>query len=159
MIALGSNLGDRGEHLTKASEEIGQAQGVKLLSLSPIVESNALTAAGFDESKPKYLNAVAIIETSLKPKELMRVLQDIESRHGRVRLERWGSRTLDLDIITFGDEVKASRELTIPHPRAYQRSFVLVPWAALDPDAVLPGHGLVKELVEDLPDRDEVWFL
>lgn len=159
MIALGSNLGDRGEHLTKASEEIGQAEGVKLLSLSPIVESNALTAAGFDESKPKYLNAVAIIETSLKPKELMRVLQNIESRHGRVRLERWGSRTLDLDIITFGDEVKASRELTIPHPRAYQRSFVLVPWAALDPDAVLPGHGLVKELVEDLPDRDEVWFL
>ena len=67
VIALGSNLGDRGEHLTKASEEIGQAQGVKLLSLSPIVESNALTAAGFDESKPKYLNSVAIIEADASP--------------------------------------------------------------------------------------------
>ena len=115
-------------------------------------------ATFFWRSKRKYARR-STAETSLKPKELMRVLQDIESRHGRVRLERWGSRTLDLDIITFGDEVKASRELTIPHPRAYQRSFVLVPWAALDPDAVLPGHGLVKVLVDDLPDRDEVGFV
>jgi len=159
VIALGSNLGDRGEHLTSAAQEIGRLEGVKLIKLSPLVESHALTVSGFDATKPNYLNAVALIETSLKPKELMRALQGLENSHGRVRVERWGSRTLDLDIITYGNEIKATKDLTIPHPRAYQRGFVLLPWAAVDSEAVLPGHGSVADLAAEFAEKSEVWFL
>jgi 2-amino-4-hydroxy-6-hydroxymethyldihydropteridine diphosphokinase len=108
-----------------------------------------------DETKPNYLNGVVQIQTTLKPKELLEEIRRIETEHGRVRLERWGSRTLDIDIITYGDVLKAGKELTIPHPRAFERAFVLVPWAMLEPDAVLPGHGSVKELAA--PMQKEVW--
>lgn len=157
VIALGSNLGDRGEHIESAANQIGQIEGVKLVKLSGIVESFAVTPNGVDESKPKYLNAVALVDTTLKPKELLGSLQDIENGHGRVRLEKWGSRTLDLDIIDFGSQLKAGKELTLPHPRAYQRAFVLVPWAQVDPNAILPGHGSVAELAAEMP--GQVWFL
>lgn len=156
-MALGSNLGDRGEHLNQAAQQLGKIDGIKLRKLSPIVESFAVTPNGIDESKPKYLNAVALVETSLKPKQLLAACRLIESEHGRVRIERWGSRTLDVDIITFGDLIKDSKELTIPHPRAYQRGFVLVPWALADPEAVLPGHGLVTQLAQDK--SSEVWVV
>ena len=157
VIALGSNLGDRGEHIKSAASEIGELAGVKLHKLSKVVESFAVTSEGIDQTKPKYLNAVALVDTSLKAKELLAALQSVETSHGRVRIERWGSRTLDLDIITYGDSVKSGKELTLPHPRAYQRPFVLVPWAQVDPDAVLPGHGAVAELAAEMD--GEVWFL
>ena len=157
VLALGSNLGDRGEHIMGAATQLGQIEGIKLKKLSPIVESFALTPSGVDESKPKYLNAVALIETDLKPKALLAACQAVESSHGRVRVDKWGSRTLDIDIITYGDEVKANKELMIPHPRAYQRAFVLVPWALADPDAVLAGHGSVAELAKEYP--DQVWVI
>ena len=157
VIAMGSNLGDRGEHIKAAFEQLGAVAGITPIALSPIVESYALTESGYDETKPRYLNAVAIVKTSLKPKPLLSALQAIESEHGRVRIERWGSRTLDLDIVTYGSELKASKELTIPHPRAYQRPFVLMPWLALDPNAVLPGHGPVAQI--DAASSTEVWFL
>ncbi|MDE2409418.1 MAG: 2-amino-4-hydroxy-6-hydroxymethyldihydropteridine diphosphokinase [Actinomycetales bacterium] len=161
VIALGSNLGDRGEHIQSAAEQIGAIEGVKLVKLSGIMESFAITPAGVDESKPKYLNAVALVDTSLKAKELLAALQNIENQHGRVRLEKWGSRTLDLDIIDFGGQIKAGKELLLPHPRAYQRAFVMVPWAQLDPEAILPGHGSVAELAADLAEdpKQKVWFL
>lgn len=157
VIALGSNLGDRGEHIKSAAAEMGQLPGVKLAKLSQVVESFAVTPEGVDQTKPKYLNAVALVDTSLKPKELLAALQTVETRHGRVRIERWGSRTLDLDIITYGDSIKSGKELTLPHPRAYQRPFVLVPWAQVDPAAVLPGHGSVAELAAEMD--GQVWFL
>ena len=154
---MGSNLGDRGEHLKSAAAEIGALEDVKLVAMSSVVESFAVTPSGVDASKPKYLNAVALVDTSLKPKELLVALQDVENRHGRVRVEKWGSRTLDLDIIDYGNQLKAGKTLTLPHPRAYQRGFVLVPWAQVDPQAILPGHGSVAELAADL--SEEVWFL
>jgi 2-amino-4-hydroxy-6-hydroxymethyldihydropteridine diphosphokinase len=157
VIALGSNLGDRGEHITSAAAELGQIDGVKLVKVSKVVESFAITPTGVDETRPKFLNAVAIVETNLKPKELLLQLQEVENRHGRVRLEKWGSRTLDLDIITYGDVLKSGKELTLPHPRAYQRAFVLVPWAQVDPQGILPGHGLVADLAADV--SEQVWFL
>lgn len=157
VIALGSNLGDRGEHIRAAANEIGAIEGVKLVKLSGIVESFAVTLEGVDQSKPKYLNAVALVETRLKAKELLEALQLVEKEHGRVRLEKWGSRTLDLDIVDFDHQVKAGSTLTIPHPRAYQRAFVLVPWAQVDPDAVLPGHGSVAQLASEM--TEEVWFI
>jgi 7,8-dihydro-6-hydroxymethylpterin-pyrophosphokinase len=76
---------------------------------------------------------------------------------GRVRLERWGSRTLDIDIITYGTLIKAGKRLELPHPRAYQRAFVLVPWALMNPDAVLPGHGSVATLAKTV--ESEVWVI
>lgn len=157
VLALGSNLGDRGEHLASAAQQLGAIEGIQLTKVSPIVESYALTQAGIDESKPKYLNCVALVETSLKPKELLAACRLVESEHGRVRIEKWGSRTLDVDIITYGSTIKSGKELTIPHPRAYQRAFVLVPWALADSEAVLPGHGSVAELAEEL--KEQVWVL
>lgn len=161
VLALGSNLGDRGEHLRQAAEELGQVPGIKVVKLSPLVESFAVTPAGIDESRPKYLNAVLLIHTSLKPKDLLAACRLVESEHGRVRVEKWGSRTLDVDIITYGSVLKTSKELTIPHPRAYQRGFVLVPWLLADAEAILPGHGPVAELVEHLPQtpQSKVWVL
>jgi 2-amino-4-hydroxy-6-hydroxymethyldihydropteridine diphosphokinase len=156
VLALGSNLGDRGEHLTRAAAELGQIAGIKVRKFSPIVESFALTQTGIDESKPKYLNSVLLVETNLKPKQLLAACRLIESEHGRVRLEKWGSRTLDVDIITFGSVIKDSKELTLPHPRAYQRGFVLVPWSLADPDAVLLGHGAVAELAAERADEVQV---
>lgn len=157
VIALGSNLGDRGEHIESAAAQIGAVDGIKLVKLSKVVESYAVTPTGVDQSKPKYLNAVALVDTSLKPKELLAALQHVESDHGRVRIEKWGSRTLDLDIITFGTQLRSGKELVLPHPRAYQRPFVLVPWAQVDPEAVLPGHGSVAELAAEM--TGQVWFI
>jgi 2-amino-4-hydroxy-6-hydroxymethyldihydropteridine diphosphokinase len=157
VLALGGNLGDRGEHIQGAVAQLALVPGIKVKKLSPVVESYALTPTGIDETKPKYFNAVVIVETSLKPKELLAACQRVETEHGRVRLEKWGSRTLDIDIITYGDVIKSGKELTIPHPRAYQRAFVLVPWNLADAEAILPGHGPVAELAADM--QNQVWVL
>lgn len=149
-LALGSNLGKRRKTLKSALKALEATPGIASVVCSPFVESAALTLDGVDETMPAYINAVARIETKLKPKELLTEIRRIEKDHGRIRLERWGSRTLDIDILTFGDELRAGKELTIPHPRAFERAFVLVPWALLDPDAVLPGHGNVAKLAESM---------
>ena len=94
------------------------------------------------------VNGVSIDTRSLKPGDLLDRVREIEQEHGRVRLERWGSRTLDIDIITYGTLIKAGKRLELPHPRAYQRAFVLVPWALMNPAAVLPGHGSVAALAK-----------
>jgi 2-amino-4-hydroxy-6-hydroxymethyldihydropteridine diphosphokinase len=103
------------------------------------------------------MNGVVQIMTTLKPKELLTEIRRIETEHGRIRIERWGSRTLDIDIVTYGDVLKATKDLTIPHPRAFERAFVLVPWALLDPQAILPGYGKVAELAEPL--KEQVWLV
>ncbi len=126
-----------------------------MVKKSPLFESFAATADGPDEKAPRYLNGVIQIETTLKPGVLLTRLREIETNHGRVRLERWGSRTLDIDIITYGQEIKVGKKLTLPHPRAYERAFVMVPWAAMDPSAKLLGHGSVAALAEDL--KSQVW--
>lgn len=156
VLALGGNLGERSEVLSSALEQIAATEKIKLVRFSDAVESYAATAEGIDTEAPRYLNLVAEIETSLSPKALLEKLNGIENDHGRVRLERWGSRTLDIDIITYGTELIQKKSLMIPHPRAYQRGFVLVPWADMDPDAVLPGHGSVVSLADDY--RDQVWY-
>ena len=122
---------------------------------SSLYESFAMTSKGVDESEPNYLNGVIEVSTSLKPKKLLAALNAVENQFGRVRLERWAARTLDIDIITYGLELVETKSLVIPHPRAHQRAFVLVPWAELDSAAVLPGHGKVAELAA--PMSSEVW--
>jgi 2-amino-4-hydroxy-6-hydroxymethyldihydropteridine diphosphokinase len=155
ILAIGGNLGKRRKTIRSALKSLAVTPGIKKVICSPLVESAAVTAEGIDETKPNYLNGVVQIQTTLKPKELLEQIRRIETEHGRVRLERWGSRTLDIDIITYGDLLKVGKELTIPHPRAFERAFVLVPWAMLEPEAVLPGHGSVKLLAAPL--QDQVW--
>ena len=154
ILGLGGNLGDREANIRAALKALKAHEAISKVKLSPLVESFALTLEGVDESKPKYLNGVISLETSLSAKELLEVTQAIETAQGRVRLARWSSRTLDIDIITFGSNMKSTKTLTLPHPRAYERAFVLVPWMLLDPNAVLPGYGSVAALAE--PMRHEV---
>jgi 2-amino-4-hydroxy-6-hydroxymethyldihydropteridine diphosphokinase len=150
MLSLGSNLGDRKATVKTAIKAIASLKGVKLLATSNLYESTALTESGFDPEQPSYINAAITIETSLKPKALLAALNEIENDNGRIRLQRWAPRTLDIDIITYGHELIETKTLIVPHPRAHERSFVLVPWLELEPDAVLPGRGRVDVLLQDL---------
>jgi 2-amino-4-hydroxy-6-hydroxymethyldihydropteridine diphosphokinase len=152
---LGGNLGDPKENILGALRQISQHPQIDLIKSSELFESYAMTPAGIDPDLPRYVNSVAEIETDLSPLELLAALNQIEDHFGRVRSERWASRTLDIDIITFGDEQLDSAELSIPHPRAFQRAFVLVPWAQMDSSASLPGHGSVSELAASV--ASEVW--
>ena len=150
VIALGANLGDRRATMLAAVRELANTDGVRLTAISPVIETAAVRPDGIDDEAPAYLNAVALVDTTLTPGDLLTVLTRIETAHGRVRTERWGDRTLDLDIVDFAGLVSSSERLTLPHPRAFERDFVLKPWLAVSPDAVLPGHGRVADLVAGL---------
>jgi 2-amino-4-hydroxy-6-hydroxymethyldihydropteridine diphosphokinase len=150
IVALGANLGDRGRTLAAAIEDLRRLPLVDAVRASEPVESVAVKPDGPDAAAPPYLNGIALVTTRLAPTVLLGYLQAIEARHGRVREERWGDRTLDLDLIAFGDVRSSDPRLLIPHPRARERDFVLAPWLSLDPDAVLPGAGRVDLLLERL---------
>lgn len=152
LLAFGSNLGDRGETIRAAQLEFERAAGITQFKASPLRETIALTLDGPDPDAPRYLNGVATAETTLAPLEMLDLMQRIESDHGRVRDVRWGDRTLDIDLIMFGGRAIHNDRLTVPHPRAHERDFVLSPWLELDPDAVLMGHGRVAELLERIGD-------
>lgn len=156
LLAFGSNLasatGDRGETIAAAQQEIAAADGISGFRASPLHESIALTLSGPDPDAPRYLNGVALAETTLSPHALLDLLQAVEARHGRVRGARWGDRTLDIDLILYGGRVVKDARLTVPHPRAHERDFVLSPWLALDPSAVLMGHGRVEDLLRRIGD-------
>lgn len=151
VIALGSNLGDREQALRDAVAAIRALPGVVVTAASDIVESPAVKPEGVDESAPSYLNAVITVRSALTPEQLLDRLNAIEQALGRVRDVRWGDRTIDLDIIVAG-ATQTNERLTLPHPRAWQRGFVLVPWLQLEPSAVLPGHGRVADLAAAAPD-------
>ena len=153
ILALGGNIGDRRATIEGAIAELNKTEGIKVKAASELYETVALTLAGPDETQPSYLNAVVEIATSLKPKALLAVCNQIENQFGRVRLARWAPRTLDIDIIVYGTELIETKNLVIPHPRAFERSFVLVPWLSIDPDAVIPGRGRIADLVAELSDE------
>jgi 2-amino-4-hydroxy-6-hydroxymethyldihydropteridine diphosphokinase len=153
VLALGSNLGNRRNWLIKALSLIATTKDVYLTDISPIVESKALTLVGVDSSKPKFLNCVAEIETSLKPEELLLQMQAIELELGRKRKERWGDRNIDIDIITYGNTNFRSPDLVIPHPETKNRSFVIVPWYLMNQNATLPGVGRIEKLAEVFVDQ------
>ncbi|MCG5215389.1 2-amino-4-hydroxy-6-hydroxymethyldihydropteridine diphosphokinase [Streptosporangium sp. KLBMP 9127] len=142
VLSLGSNLGRRFDTLQGAIDAIFDAPGLAFVAVSPVYETDPV---GGPEQGP-YLNAVVIAETMLEPRALLERAQSVEDSFGRARGERWGPRTLDVDLIVVGDQSCDDGELTLPHPRAHERAFVLVPWAEADPTAVLPGHGPVAEL-------------
>ncbi|MDQ2624658.1 MAG: 2-amino-4-hydroxy-6-hydroxymethyldihydropteridine diphosphokinase, partial [Actinomycetota bacterium] len=121
--------------------------------VSPLART---VAVGGPAGQPDFLNAIVLARTTLAPRELLRAVQGIENEHGRVREERWGPRTLDVDIIQFGTVIAFSEDLELPHPRAHERAFVLQPWAEVDPHAVLAGlgGGPVEALAATAPDKD-----
>ncbi len=156
ILSLGSNLGDREATLRAAVHDIGELDAVTVVAASSIVETAAIKPSGVDTDAPAYLNAIVAVTTRLSPLELLSALRGIEHAHGRVRAERWGDRTLDIDVIAFDELSIESDELTIPHPRAAERAFVLAPWLEIDPAAHLPGLGAVAELLAPL-DRPTVF--
>ncbi len=147
VVAMGANLGDRAATVAAAMERLGETDGVTVVAVSTLVETVAIRLDGPDDTHPNYLNGVALVDTTLSAPALLAVLHDIENAFGRTRTERWGDRTLDLDLIVFGDLVEDGN-LVVPHPRAHERAFVLAPWLELDPDAVIPGRGPIRELLE-----------
>jgi 2-amino-4-hydroxy-6-hydroxymethyldihydropteridine diphosphokinase len=153
VIAIGSNQGDREGTIRAAVRDIGALDGVTVTDASGLFASAALKLDGVDPDAPGYLNAVLLVRSALSPEELLHELQRIEGVHGRVRLERWGDRTLDLDLIDFAGLRRNTDELVLPHPRAFERSFVLAPWAQVDPGATIAGHGRVADLLARADDE------
>jgi len=153
VVALGANLGDREATIRQALLAFAVNPAIRVATASPLVETPALKLTGVDEAAPAYLNAVVAIDTVLPPRALLAELHRIEAAHGRTRETRWGDRTLDLDIITYGRERIIDPDLVIPHPRAGERAFVLAPWAAMDENAMLPGSGAVVDLLAGVLER------
>lgn len=150
VIAIGTNLGDRDTTLDDAVGALRRLPGLTIDAVSPVHATVAVTDHGPDTSRPRYGNQVVVGRTDLDPALLLAALLRIERAFGRVRAERWGDRTLDLDLIAQGDRVLDEPGLVLPHPRAHERDFVLLPWLEAEPDAVLPGRGRVRHLVAAL---------
>ena len=144
VIALGSNLGNRELNIDSAIAEL-----VKIVEITHLSTNHETDPVGGPE-QPKYLNAIAIAETELEPEELLIAMLEIENKLGRKREIHWGPRTLDLDLIVFGDEVIESEILVLPHPRAHERRFVLEPWLEIEPDAYIPGIGKVESILQQI---------
>ncbi|GAA4287230.1 2-amino-4-hydroxy-6-hydroxymethyldihydropteridine diphosphokinase [Georgenia daeguensis] len=155
VLALGANLGDAVATLRLAVADLAHADGVAVTTVSPLARTAPVLAPG-QAPQPDYLNAVVLGTTTLAPVELLALAHRVEDAHGRERTERWGARTLDVDVVTVGDVVSDDADLTLPHPRAHERAFVLAPWARADPTAVLPGPhgGAVADLAARARDRD-----
>jgi 2-amino-4-hydroxy-6-hydroxymethyldihydropteridine diphosphokinase len=155
-VALGSNVGERAEHLRAAVERLSSHDAVRVISASRVYESEAHTLPGRPEAPP-YLNAVVELRSRLGPRELLGVCLEIEQALGRNRsdAERWAPRTLDIDLLLFGEEQIREQGLSVPHPRMAERRFVLVPLADIAPDLRLPGPSgaAVRELLEASADE------
>ncbi|MGW5091981.1 2-amino-4-hydroxy-6-hydroxymethyldihydropteridine diphosphokinase [Streptomyces coelicoflavus] len=145
VIALGANLGNRLETLQGAIDALEDTPGVRVKGVSPVYETEPWGVA--PDSQPSYFNAVVIVKTTLPPDSLLERAHAVEEAFHRVRDERWGPRTLDVDIVAYAEVVSDDPRLTLPHPRAHERAFVLAPWLDVDPEAALPGQGSVTDLL------------
>lgn len=160
VLALGANLGDPLRTLTGAVAALAQTPGLVLEAVSPLARTEPVGGP----EQPAYLNAVVLARTELTPQSVLAVAHHVEQSAGRERLVRWGPRTLDVDVIQYGARpdtaLSADPLLTLPHPRAHERAFVLWPWAQVEPDAVLVLADGTEAGVEDLaataPDRGGV---
>jgi len=140
VLAVGANLGEP----LAALQSTVDALRAELRAVSPVYRTDPVGGV----AQPDFLNAVLLLEAKRSPEQWLACAQSLERAAGRRRDVRWGPRTLDVDVIAVGGQRRDTPELTVPHPRAHERAFVLVPWLALDPDAVLPGHGPVRQLLE-----------
>ncbi len=144
VIALGSNVGDTNSHLHHAISEL--AKSMTIVALSSFYK----TAPVGGPPQEDYLNAVLIGQCEMDPLDLLVAMQEIEAMAGRTREIQWGPRTLDLDLILYGESAITEPHLELPHPRAHERAFVLEPWLEIDPDGFLPGHGQIRDLLAEL---------
>ena len=149
-IGLGSNLGDRVAHLrsaVKAIQHLGDS-----IAVSSVYESEPFGVG--DDEQPMYLNMVVSIQTKLEPEKLLSELMDIERTNGRVRIRRNESRTLDLDVLMFGEDLIETSVLTVPHPRMHERAFVMLPLSEIAPHSVHPTlQRTISEIAAELPSR------
>lgn len=143
VIAFGSNLGDRLAYLQGGVDALLDTPGTSYVAQSQVYETDPV--GGPDQ--PAFLNAIVIVDTMLSPMALLERAQAIEEAFERARIEHWGPRTLDVDIVAVGDLVHDEGNLTVPHKAAHERPFVLVPWLDADPDASLVGHGKVADVL------------
>ena len=144
VISLGANIGNPEEQMQLAIAMLREATDV--MALSSIYTTEPVGGP----EQPNYLNAICIAESELPAADLLALLHGIEKTLGRERVERWGPRTIDLDLIQYGTILSSAEELELPHPRAHERKFVLEPWLEVEPDAILLTHGKVSELLEQL---------
>lgn len=149
VLSLGSNLGNRLETLQGAVDALEDTPGVRVKAVSPVYETQPWGVE--PDSQPTYFNAVVVLRTTLPPTSLLERAHAVEEAFHRVRDERWGPRTIDVDIVAYADMVSDDPELTLPHPRAHERAFVLAPWHDVEPDAQLPGVGPVAGLLASIP--------
>ena len=143
VLALGSNQGDRLATMQGAVDALAGTPGLTVLAVSPVYETDPVGGP----EQPDYLNAVALVQTDLAPRALLERSLAVEAAFGRVRDVRWGPRTLDVDVVAVGDRRVDEPDLVVPHPRAAERAFVLVPWLDVDHTAELPGRGRVDDLL------------
>ena len=147
-VGLGANLGDREATIRRAVALVDELGGVAVVGVSSLRETEPWGPV----EQPRYLNGAVALETDLRPRELLDALLDVERRLGRARddEERWGPRTIDLDLLLYGDLVLDEPGLDVPHPRLHERRFALEPLAELAPDALVPGRGTAAELLRAL---------
>ncbi|PUA27383.1 MAG: 2-amino-4-hydroxy-6-hydroxymethyldihydropteridine diphosphokinase [Cellvibrio sp. 79] len=145
-IGLGSNLEDPLDQVQRAFDELDSLASTRLLKRSSLYQSRAI-----GPEQPDYINAVAQLETNLAPLELLDALQTIEQTHRRVRLQHWGPRTLDLDLLLYNNETIQHPRLSVPHPYLTQRGFVLYPLADLDPNLHFPDGKSLQALLKQCP--------
>jgi 2-amino-4-hydroxy-6-hydroxymethyldihydropteridine diphosphokinase len=147
-VALGSNLGDRAETIRAALAALDEQPGVRVAAVSSLIETDPV---GYVD-QPRFLNGAAALETTLEPRALLELLLAVERRFGRERagVPAQGPRTLDLDLLLYGDTVLDEPGLRIPHPRLHERAFVLAPLAELDPSLEVPGIGDIQSLLAGL---------
>ena len=145
VVALGANIGNPHEQMDVAIALLKEATQVIAVS------SYYATKPVGGPEQPDYLNAVCTLESELPALDLLSLLHGIEKSLGRERIERWGPRTIDLDLIQYGGLLSSAEELELPHPRAHERRFVLQPWSEIEPDAILLTHGKISHLLEQLP--------
>jgi len=144
VISLGANIGNPEEQMQLAIAMLREA--TEVIALSSIYTTEPVGGP----VQPNYLNAICIAESDLPAADLLALLHGIEKTLGREHVERWGPRTIDLDLIQYGTILSSAQELELPHPRAHERKFVLEPWLEVEPDAILLTHGKVSELLEQL---------
>ncbi|MCW2857094.1 MAG: folK [Marmoricola sp.] len=145
VVSLGSNLGDRMYALQGAVDALSDTPEVWVTGISPVYETEPVDAPAGSET---FLNAVVLLDTTLSARTLLDRAHAVEAAYGRERGEPNAPRTLDVDLIVVGDRHADDESLKLPHPRAAERAFVLIPWNDLEPDAEIPGYGLVAELLE-----------
>lgn len=152
-IGLGSNLDNPQQQIRRAIEALKNLPETEYVKSSGLYRSKPMATDSQSEEQPEYYNAVVLIKTALEPLLLLDHLQTIEHNQGRLRVARWGPRTIDLDILLYGQQLIRKDRLQVPHPGMCEREFVLYPLQQIEPDLNIPGHGIVEDVIKACPEN------